>query len=80
MKYHPSFPERFGSIADARAWAERFFQWYNHEHYHTGLALLTPAAVHYGRAQPYQALRQQVLQAAYAYEQSCPWNDYWPDV
>ena len=65
MKYHPSFPERFGSIADARAWAERFFQWYNHEHYHTGLALLTPAAVHYGRAQPYQALRQQVLQAAY---------------
>ena len=40
--------------------------WYNQEHYHTGLALLTPAMVHYGQAPQYQAQRQQVLQAAYA--------------
>lgn len=66
MKYQPDFPERLGSLEDARAWARAFFSWYNEEHYHTGLALLTPAMVHYGQAEPHQAQRQQVLQAAYA--------------
>jgi putative transposase len=66
MKYRPDYPERFGSIQDARAWAGRFFQWYNHEHYHSGLGLLTPATVHYGQAQAVLDQRQQVLQAAYA--------------
>jgi putative transposase len=65
LKYHPDFPDRFGSVADARAWARPFFHWYNYEHYHTGLGLLTPAMVHYGQAQGIQAQRQQVLQAAY---------------
>ncbi len=66
MKYQPDFPERFGSLEDARAWARAFFSWYNEEHYHTGLALLTPASVHAGQAERHQAQRQQVLQAAYA--------------
>jgi putative transposase len=66
MKYRPDYPERFGSIQDARAWAGCFFQWYNHEHYHSGLGLLTPATVHYGQAQAVLDQRQQVLQAAYA--------------
>ena len=66
MKYQPDFPQRFGSLADARAWTRTFFPWYNQKHYHTGLALLTPAMVHYGQAPQYQAQRQQVLQAAYA--------------
>lgn len=66
LKYQPDFPERFGSLADARAWARTFFSWYNEEHYHTGLGLLTPAMVHYGQAETHQAQRQQVLQAAYA--------------
>ena len=66
MKYQPDFPPRFGALADARAWARTFFSWYNQEHYHTGLALLTPAMVHYGQAPQRQAQRQQVLQAAYA--------------
>ena len=65
-KYHASYPERFGSLPDARAWARPFFDWYNHEHYHTGLGLLTPAMVHFGRAPQVQAQRQQVLDAAYA--------------
>jgi len=65
MKYQPDFPERFGSLADARAWARAFFPWYNQEHYHTGLALLTPAMVHYRQADQRQTQRQQVLQAAY---------------
>jgi putative transposase len=66
MKYRPDYPDRFGSIQDARAWARPFFQWYNHEHYHSGLALLTPATVHYGQDQAVLDRRQQVLEAAYA--------------
>jgi putative transposase len=65
MKYRPDYPDRFGSIQDARAWARSFFHWYNHEHHHSGLALLTPATVHYGQAQVVIDRRQQVLQAAY---------------
>src|SRR6201993_677108 len=48
LKYRPEFPERFGSLEDARAFCVAFFNWYNNEHYHSGLALLTPATVHYG--------------------------------
>jgi putative transposase len=66
VKYHPTFPERFGSVADARAWARRFFHWYNEEHHHTGIALLTPATVHHGRTATVRAARQAVLTAAYA--------------
>ena len=66
MKYRPDYPDRFGSIQDARAWARPFFHWYNHEHHHSGLALLTPATVHYGQAQTVIDQRQVVLQAAYA--------------
>jgi len=65
MKYRPSYPDRFGSIQDARAWARLFFHWYNHQHYHTGLALLTPATVHYGQAQAVLERRQETLRAAY---------------
>ena len=48
LKYRPEFPDRFGSPQDARALCRHFFPWYNHEHRHGGLALLTPADVHYG--------------------------------
>jgi len=65
LKYRPSFPAQFGSLADARAWARPFFQWYNHEHHHSGIGLLTPASVHYGQAAETIAARQQVLLAAY---------------
>ncbi len=65
MKYRPDFPERFGCLPDARGWSREFFQWYNHEHHHTGLGLMTPAMVHYGVANEAQARRQQVLQVAY---------------
>jgi putative transposase len=66
LKYRPDFPERFGSLLDARAWAQRFFHWYNNEHYHTGLNLMTPAMVHYGVAETVRDHRNQVLQIAYA--------------
>ena len=49
LKYRPEFPERFGSIEDARAYCQDFFPWYNQEHHHSGIALLTPEMLHYGR-------------------------------
>jgi putative transposase len=66
MKYRPGFPDRFGCIEDARAWARPFFQWYNHDHHHSALGLMTPATVHFGQAQQVTDQRQQVLQVAYA--------------
>jgi putative transposase len=46
MKYRPDFPERFGSIQDSRGFGHVFFPWYNHEHRHSGLGMLTPHEVH----------------------------------
>jgi putative transposase len=66
LKYRPDYPERFGSPADARTWCQQLFRWYNNEHHHSGLKLLTPADVHFGRAESVLAKRQAVLQAAYA--------------
>jgi putative transposase len=65
VKYHPTFPERFGSLADARAFCDTFFYWYNHEHHHTGIGLHTPADVHYGHATTHQALRTHALDTAW---------------
>ena len=42
LKYRPDFPDRFGSIEDARAHCQAFFHWYNHQHRHSGIALFTP--------------------------------------
>lgn len=64
MKYGPTYPDRFASLADARAWVTTFVQWYNHEHRHSGLGLLTPAMVHGGTADAVVAARQVVLTAA----------------
>lgn len=66
LKYRPDFPERFGSIEQARSVSERLIDWYNGEHFHGGLALLTPAMVHYGQARLVITHRQRHLDAAYA--------------
>jgi putative transposase len=65
MKYRPDYPDRFGSIQDARAFCQAFFPWYNREHHHSGLNLLTPATVHYGQADQLISKRQVVLDLAY---------------
>lgn len=65
LKYRPDFPNRFGSLEDARAFSQRFFSWYNQEHHHSGIALLTPEVVHYGKAPEVLQERQKVLLAAY---------------
>lgn len=65
LKYQPSFPKRFGSQEDARGFCREFFDWYNNEHYHSGIALMTPATVHYGLAEACNEQRQRVLKAAF---------------
>jgi putative transposase len=65
MKYRPEFPARFGSIEDARAFCVDFFDWYNTEHPHSGIALLTPETVHYGLAESVNLKRNVTLQQAY---------------
>jgi putative transposase len=66
LKYRPSFPARFASIQQARAWCQDFFPWYNSEHRHSGLGLHTAADVHHDRTGPIQAARTATLSAAYA--------------
>ena len=65
LKYCPEFPERFGSLEDARGFCCRFFPWYNDEHHHTGIGLLTPKMVHYGQAEEVIVKRRIVLENAY---------------
>jgi len=65
LKYRPGYPERFGSIEDARSHMRAFFQWYNTEHRHSGIAMMTPEQVHAGKAAEVRQKRQAVLDAAY---------------
>ncbi len=65
MKYRPEFPDRFGCLQDSRAFCQGFFRWYNGEHRHSSLGLLTPAMVHHNQTDRVLQQRQQVLDAAY---------------
>jgi len=65
MKYGPQYPDRFDGYHHARDFCRHFFPWYNDEHRHSGLAMLTPAAVHFGNAAAILAQRRRVLTAAH---------------
>ena len=65
LKYQPQFPKLFGCIEDAKAFCRRFFPWYNQEHHHVGLGLMTPDQVHYGQADDFHAARQRTLDRAF---------------
>jgi putative transposase len=65
LKYQPQFPKRFGCIEDAKAFCRAFFLWYNQDHHHAGIGLMTPDQVHYGQAPAVHAARQDVLTMAY---------------
>ena len=65
LKYCPPFPDRFASLQEARAFCRNFFNWYNHHHRHSGIALLAPADVHFHRAPQILQQRARTLDAAY---------------
>lgn len=65
LKYCSSFPERFGCLQDARSFCQQFFNWYNKEHRHSGIGLVTPEQLHYGLAQTVYDNRCEVLRKAF---------------
>lgn len=65
LKYRPAFPDRFGSLEDARAFCQGFFRWYHLDHHHSGIAMLTPHMVHHGLAAEVIDNRQRVLTTAF---------------
>lgn len=65
LKYRPDFPQRFGSIEEARSFCQSFFSWYNQEHHHAGIGLLTPHMLHYGQADQVLEARRMILHQAY---------------
>jgi len=65
VKYHPDFPSRFGDIAAAITFCRGFFPWYNTEHRHGGIAMITPDDVHHGRAKAVLEQRERVLHLAW---------------
>ncbi len=69
LKYSPDFPARFAGLSEAEDCCREYFVWYNEEHYHTGIALLTPSQVHYKEAEAVLTKRQATLDAAFA---QCP--------
>ena len=64
LKYQPRFPRRFGCIEDAKAFCRQFFDWYNQDHHHAGIGLMTPDQVHYGQVDAIHAARQNTLDRA----------------
>ena len=66
LKYSSDFPARFGSLDEAETFCREYFVWYNEEHYHSGIALLTPSQVHYGQAESVLARRQATMDAAFS--------------
>ncbi len=65
LKYQPRFPKRFGRIEDARSFCRGFFNWYNQDHHHAGIGLMTPDQVHYGQIDAVHAARQITLDHAF---------------
>jgi len=65
MKYRPEFPDRFGCYEDAHGFCRVFFTWYNQDHRHSGIGMLTPEDLHYGRAEEILSIRQRTLDAAF---------------
>lgn len=65
VKGRPEYPSKpFESLEAARVWVEKFVQWYNHEHLHSAIRFVTPAARHEGSDHEVLAQRKQVYEAA----------------
>ncbi len=66
QKYQPDYPGRFDDIPRAQGWCEGYFDWYNYQHHHSGLAGFTPEQVFTGRYTAVAQQKQQALDARYA--------------
>ena len=66
QKYQPDYPGRFTDISHARRWCESYFDWYNVEHHHSGLAGFTPQQVVTGCYREVARQKQRALDDRYA--------------
>ena len=48
VKRAPEYPGQFLDDRQAVAYFERYFDWYNHQHYHSGIDYVTPHQAHAG--------------------------------
>lgn len=65
LKYRSEFPVRFQSITSAEAFCQPYFNWYNKEHYHSGIAWLTPESVHFGHGEAILQKRHETMQRVF---------------
>jgi len=66
LKYHRFFKPWYESLEDAKECLAKFFEWYNTEHRHINLGLLTPEMVHEGKVDEVLATRTKALIDAYS--------------
>jgi len=67
MKYRPKYPfNGFSSLDEARKWVQKFVNWYNSEHLHSGINFLTPHQRHYGLDKEIMKRRIKTYEAAKA--------------
>lgn len=65
LKYRPDYPTRpFQSLEEAREWVACFVAWYNHEHLHSGIGMVTPAQRHDGADLAVREARRAVIAEA----------------
>ncbi|MBU1613555.1 IS3 family transposase [Patescibacteria group bacterium] len=65
VKYHRTYPRKFVTVEEAREWFAGFILWYNTEHLHTGIGLVTPEARHNGTATAIYATRNETYARAH---------------
>ena len=65
MKYLPEYPNNgFATLEEARKWANKFVNWYNKEHLHSGISYITPYQRHHGLGEKILENRKQVYAQA----------------
>lgn len=65
MKYHSTFPRKFGCLEDAKSFLRGWFEWYNFKHKHSGIEMMSPHDVHSGKYKAILEKRQMVLNQAF---------------
>lgn len=66
VKTAPAYPEAFPLVQDAERYFFQFFKWYNTEHLHTRIGMVTPSQKHSGEWEGILAAREQIKVKTFA--------------
>lgn len=66
VKTHPTYPAVFPTLDAARAYCQGFFHWYNEEHLHTRIGMVTPSQQHSGAWRQILAAREAIKAKTFA--------------